>query len=154
MAIQRPDNEEPGFCDIVRVWERTVRQAGRLLKAIENAPPDVRLNNGLYLEPAKNQSQPEPIYAATHLDVVPPSKDDCAALLRAMSTDTHGDPGNISYDVLQQANRPNHFTVVEEWENRKALEDHAMAAHTLAFREKLLPMAGALFDERFYAFLR
>jgi quinol monooxygenase YgiN len=71
-----------------------------------------------------------------------------------MSTDTYSDSGNISYDVLQQANRPNHFTVVEEWANRKALDGHAMAAHTLAFREKLLPMAGALFDERLYAIMR
>ena len=34
--------------------------------------------------------------------------------------------------------------------DRKALNAHAMAAHTRAFREKLSPMAGALYDERFY----
>jgi quinol monooxygenase YgiN len=124
------------------------------LKAIENAPPDVRLNNGLYLEPTEDKSPPDPVYVVTHVDVVPASKDNCVALLGTMTTDTHSDPGNIGYDVLQQANRSNHFTVVEEWANRKALDGHAMAAHTIAFREKLSPMAGALFDERFYAIVR
>ena len=149
---------------VLEVWSGSVARDAHLkaagvgelnerLQAVENAPPDVRLNKGLYLEPAKDKSQPDPIYVVTHVDVVPPSKDDCAALLRVMSTDTHSDPGNISYDVLQQADRPNHFTLVEEWADRKALEDHAMAAHTLAFRQKLLPMAGGLFDERFYAIL-
>jgi quinol monooxygenase YgiN len=37
--------------------------------------------------------------------------------------------------------------------NRKALDAHATAAHTRAFREKVLPMAGALYDERFYKVL-
>jgi len=132
----------------------SVGELGERFKAIENAPPDVRLNNGLYLEPTEDKSAPDPVYVVTHVDVLPASKDNCVALLGAMSTDTRSDPGNISYDVLQQTNRANHFTVVEEWANRKALDGHAMAAHTLAFREKLSPMAGALFDERFYAIMR
>ena len=71
-------------------------------------------------------------------------------MLEAMSIDAAKDYGNISYEVLQQANRVNHFTVVEEWANKKALDAHAQAAHTRAFRERLLPMQGALYDERFY----
>jgi quinol monooxygenase YgiN len=120
------------------------------LKAIQDAPYDERVNNGLYVGPVKSESRSDAIYVVTHVDVIPPSKDDCIAALKAMSTDTAKDPGNISYEVLQQANRPNHFTVVEAWTTRKALDAHAMAAHTRAFREKLSPMAGALYDERFY----
>jgi quinol monooxygenase YgiN len=124
------------------------------LKAIESAPPDVRLNNGLYVEPAKAESPHSAIYVVTHVDVVPASKDDCVVLLKAMSAHTRNDLGNISYDVLQQANRPNHFSVVEVWANRKAFDGHANAAHTRAFREKLSPMTGALFDERLYVGLK
>jgi quinol monooxygenase YgiN len=64
-----------------------------------------------------------------------------------------GDDGNIAYEVLQQTNLANHFTLVEEWANRKALDAHIMAGHTRLFREKLSPMEGALYDERFYKVL-
>ncbi len=120
------------------------------LKAIENAPYDERVNNGLYVGPAQDQQAPNAIHVLTHVDVVPASKDDCMALLNGMRADTPKDAGNLRYDVLQQANRANHFTVVETWSGAEGLDGHAMAAHTRAFRQKLAPMAGALYDERFY----
>jgi quinol monooxygenase YgiN len=55
--------------------------------------------------------------------------------------------------VVQQTNRPNHFTVVEVWRDRAAFDAHGMAAHTRRFREQLAPMSGALYDERLYAIL-
>jgi quinol monooxygenase YgiN len=120
------------------------------LKPIADAPYDERINNALYVAQGKNESQSGAIYVLTHVDVIPAGKDDCMAALKAMSVDTAGDAGNISYEVLQQANRGNHFTVIEAWTNRKALDAHAMAAHTRAFREKISPVAGALYDERIY----
>jgi quinol monooxygenase YgiN len=143
---------------IVEVWTDNAKvpgadRFGEKLKAIENAPPDVRINNGLYVAAEKSNSPPGAIYAVTHVDVIPPGKDETVALLKSMSVDTAKDPGNISYAVLQQANRANHFTVIEAWANRKALDAHGTAAHTRAFREKLSPFAGALYDERFYKLL-
>jgi len=120
------------------------------LKPIADAPYDERITNALYVTQGKNERQAGAIYVVTHVDVIPAGKDDCMAALKAMSTDTAADPGNISYGVLQQVNRGNHFTVIEAWTNRKALDGHAMAAHTRAFREKLKPIAGALYDERIY----
>jgi quinol monooxygenase YgiN len=120
------------------------------LKPIADAPYDERINNALYVTQGKNENQSGAIYVVTHVDVIPAGKDDCMAALKAMSVDTAGDAGNISYEALQQANRGNHFTVIEAWTNRKALDAHAMAAHTLAFRAKLSPVAGALYDERIY----
>jgi quinol monooxygenase YgiN len=120
------------------------------LKPIADAPYDERINNALYVTQSKNESRTGAIYVLTHVDVIPAGKDDCMAALKAMSADTASDAGNISYEVLQQANRGNHFTVIEAWTNREALDAHAMAAHTRAFREKLGPIAGALYDERIY----
>ena len=120
------------------------------LKPIADAPYDERVNNALYVAQGKNESQSGAIYVLTHVDVIPAGKDDCMAALKAMSVDTASDAGNISYEVLQQANRGNHFTVIEAWTDRKALDAHAMAAHTRAFREKISPVAGALYDERIY----
>jgi quinol monooxygenase YgiN len=120
------------------------------VKTIGSAPFDRRPSNGLYVSSQSGDKQRDAVYVLTHIDVVPPSKDDCMTLLRSMSVDTPEDSGNISYSVLQQANRPNHFTVFEVWANRKALDTHATVAHTRVFREKVSPMAGALYDERFY----
>jgi len=120
------------------------------LKTIGDAPFDRRLDNGLYVGSSSSGKEPNAVYVLTHVDVVPQSKEGCMALLKAMSVDAPKDPGNAGYTVLQQANRANHFAVLEVWANRKALDGHAEAAHTRAFREKLSPMAGALYDERFY----
>jgi len=124
------------------------------LKAIQNAPYDERINNALYIGQGSNEDRAGAIYVATHVDVIPPGKDATMAALKEMSDDTAKDPGNITYEVLQQANRANHFTVVEEWTTMRAIDAHAMAAHTRAFREKLVPVAGALYDERFYKTLK
>ncbi len=123
------------------------------IDTMQSVPPDMRTNAALYVDAAKHENRPGAIYVVTHVDVTPDHKNDCVALLHSMSIDTAQDPGNIRYEVFQQKNRPNHFTVVEAWANRKALADHVTAAHTRAFRQQLLPMAGALYDERLYVIL-
>jgi quinol monooxygenase YgiN len=40
--------------------------------------------------------------------------------------------------------------VTEIWKSRAAIDAHIVAASTREFREKLGPMSGALYDERFY----
>jgi quinol monooxygenase YgiN len=120
------------------------------LKSIADAPNDVRTTNALYSGRGARENHTGAIYVVTHVDVIPPGKDAAMAALKAMSVDTPKDAGNISYEVLQQANRSNHFAVVEEWADMKAADAHAMAEHTRAFRDKLVPVAGALYDERFY----
>lgn len=122
------------------------------LKSLQDAPNDVRIDRALYIGRSTDRRNGA-IYVVTHIDVVPPGKEACMAALKAMSVDTAGDPGNIGYDVLQQVDHANHFTVVEEWADMKAADAHAMAAHTRAFREKLMPIKGALYDERFYTAL-
>jgi quinol monooxygenase YgiN len=156
--------KRPNRFAIVEVWKSKAEpdahghaaassQFSEKLKALQDAPNDVRVDHALYLGRGKSENQTAAIYAVTHIDVVPPGKDACMAALKAMSTDTASDPGNISYDVLQQDDHANHFTVVEEWSGMKAAETHAMAEHTRAFREKLIPIKGALYDERFYTAL-
>ena len=120
------------------------------LTPLADAPQDERITNALYVMQGQSQRRADAIYVVTHVDVIPAGKDDCMAALKAMSADTANDSGNISYDVLQQANRANHFTVVEAWADRMSFDAHAMAVHTRAFRDKLAPIAGALYDERVY----
>jgi quinol monooxygenase YgiN len=52
-------------------------------------------------------------------------------------------------DVLHK----NHFTVVSVWDNQAAFDAHIEAAHTKQMRQKLQPMLGSPFDERFSVIL-
>ena len=127
----------------------TSRQAAPLLAS----PNDERLHNGLVVGAAPAASPAGPIYVVTHVDVIPPRKDDGVALLKQLAADSGKDAGHVRFDVVQQTNRPNHFTVVEAWKDRNAFDAHGMAAHTRQFRDRLAPMSGALYDERLYAVL-
>ena len=89
-------------------------------------------------------------YVLTHADAVPAVKDDAIALLLLLAEASRSDDGCLRFEILQQSSRPNHCTIVEMWQNQKALEAHVMALHTRQFREKFQPMTGSLYDERLY----
>ena len=61
-----------------------------------------------------------------------------------------GSAASVRFEVFQQGNRPNHFSVVEVWKSQSAYDAHITAAHTKKFRDQLTPMTGALYDERLY----
>jgi len=122
--------------------------------SIRSAPYDERINKGIYVGPlTKTESQVGAIFVITHVDVMPEHQSDCLELLKVMQVDIARDYGNVTYEALQQADPANHFTVVEEWKNKKAFDAHAMAAHTRSFRERLSVMLGAPYDERLYTAL-
>jgi quinol monooxygenase YgiN len=90
------------------------------------------------------------VYVVTHVDVIPPKKDEAIAGLQQLADPSRKDAGNLRFDVLQQISRPNHSTLVEIWKDQQSLEAHEEAAHTRKFRELLLPMSGSLYDQRLY----
>lgn len=120
------------------------------LQPLLASPNDERLHNGLSVGGAPAAGAGGAVYAVTHVDVIPPRKDDAVALLKQLAENSRKDAGNLRFDVVQQTNRPNHFTVVEAWKDRPAFDAHGMAAHTRRFRDQLGPMSGSLYDERLY----
>jgi quinol monooxygenase YgiN len=120
------------------------------LQPLLASPNDLRLHHGLSVGTATAASPGGAVYAVTHVDVVPPRKDDAVAALKQLAEDSRTDSGHVRFDVVQQTNRPNHFTVVEVWMDRKAFDVHGMAPHTRRFRDQLAPMSGSLYDERLY----
>jgi|HubBroStandDraft_3_1064219.scaffolds.fasta_scaffold03793_3 quinol monooxygenase YgiN len=124
------------------------------LKAIQSAPLDERVDKGLFVGSNYEESPAQAVYVLTHVDIAPEHNEDGPTLLRDMRTISAKEQGNMTYDILQQENRLNHFTVVEEWTSMVALEAHVVAQHTRTFRQTLLPMQGALYDERRYERLR
>ena len=75
---------------------------------------------------------------------------DAPALLRRLAEASRAEQGCLRFDVLQHAMRANHFTVVEVWQDQKALDAHRAAAHTKEYRDLLQPVSGSPLDERWY----
>lgn len=120
------------------------------LQPLLASPNDLRLHQGLTVGTATAPGSAGAVYVVTHVDVIPPRKDDAVAALKQLAEDSRKDPGHVRFDVVQQTNRPNHFTVVEVWADRKAFDAHGMASPARRFRDQLAPMSGSLYDERLY----
>lgn len=48
---------------------------------------------------------------------------------------TRQEPGNLRFDVLQNANDPSLFLLYEVFESEAAIEEHRKTSHYLAWRE-------------------
>ena len=120
------------------------------IHAIRSAPIDERVHRAVSAGPLQPGPTGDAVYVVTHVDVIPPRKDDGLAAVKQLADAGRPSPGNVRFEVLQQTNRPNHFTVLEIWKDARAVETHAMAEATRRFRDALGPMSGALHDERMF----
>ena len=120
------------------------------IQAIRSAPIDERVHAGASVGPLQPGPSGDAVYVVTHVDVIPPRREDGLAALKQLGSDSRGALGNVRFEVVQQASRPNHFTVVEIWKDAKAVEAHSMADAMRQFRDKLGPMSGSLYDERMF----
>jgi quinol monooxygenase YgiN len=120
------------------------------IHAIRSAPIDERVHVPVAVGPLQPGPAGDAVYVVTHVDVIPPRKDDGLAAVRQLADASRPSPGNVRFEVVQQTSRPNHFTVVEIWKDARVVETHAMAEATRRFRDALGPMSGALYDERMF----
>lgn len=116
------------------------------------APTDTRQHNGLSVAPAKPGK--DAVFVVTHADAIPPQKDNAVNAIEQLADQSRKHAGSLIFDVWQQTNRPNHFTVVEAWTSRGAFDLHQMQKETRDFRIKFATMTGALYDERLYKALK
>jgi len=118
------------------------------------SPFSVRSFGGLSVAAPNGRGGTDAVYVLTHVDVFPAGKDQAVVLVKELAEAGRKDEGNLLFDVLQQDGRPNHFTLVEAWRDRKAFDASVIAVHTKDFRQKLTPLEGALYDERLYQAVR
>jgi quinol monooxygenase YgiN len=90
----------------------------------------------------------------THVDVIPTAKDAGTAKVKEFADRSRGKTGNLRFDVVVQASRANHMTVVEVWDSQADKDAEVSGAAARSFREDLYPMSGSLYDERAYKLLR
>jgi quinol monooxygenase YgiN len=112
------------------------------------APYDERRHHGLNVGTRTDAGAG--LVAVTHVDIIPPERDNGIAAVKTLADQSRGTPGNVRYDALTQSNRPNHMTLVEVWRDEAAYHTHLATAHMKAFRDSLLPRSGSLYDERLY----
>jgi quinol monooxygenase YgiN len=117
------------------------------------APADERRHDALTLSATNAPAPKGALWAVTHVDVMPPYQQAAARLLERWAEASRAEAGSRRFDVLRQAGRPNHFTVVEAWDDDAAFTTHVQAAPTRHWRAAVAPMLGALYDERLYRVL-
>jgi quinol monooxygenase YgiN len=112
---------------------------------------DERPDTGIDIAPVSGPAGKGAIYVITHVDVTGQFKDDAIAMMKKLAADSRREPGADRFEVWQQNNRLNHFTVVEVWKDQPALDAHNRAGTSREFRDKIGPMLGALYDDRRYS---
>jgi quinol monooxygenase YgiN len=148
----------PGHFAVVEQWRdqaafdaRDAAARKRLLDALESmrvSAYDERPYKALSTAPEVAASELSTFNVVTHVDVIPNPQ--AAGLLTRLAEASRKEPGNLRFDVVQHAMRANHFTVIERWRNRAALDEHAAAAHTRQYRDEIGPLTGSPLDERVY----
>jgi quinol monooxygenase YgiN len=123
------------------------------LDPLRSAAYDERIHNAQAVGPSKPATA-DALVVLTHVDVIPPQLEPGTTKVKAIVEQGRAAPGNLRFDDVVQANRKNHFTVIETWKSQ--VERNAWVSSTAerTFREELQPMAGALYDARVYRILR
>jgi quinol monooxygenase YgiN len=115
---------------------------------------DERPHGGLSVGDIKADGGKTAVFAVTHVDFIPPKKDDGIAASKTLADATRKGEKPARFEILQQSSRPNHLTFVEIWPSQKAIEAHWVTDATKKFRADTLPMSGSLYDERLYHALK
>jgi quinol monooxygenase YgiN len=148
----------PGHVVVVEAWRsqqaldaHTAAPHGKelqeALEPIRTSGYDQRPYKTFSVAPAAGASADQSVYVVSHVDIGGP-QGEAPALLRSLAEASRKEAGSLRFDILQHSMRVNHYTIVEVWRNQQALDAHAAAPHTKAFRNRLQPMTGSPLDER------
>jgi quinol monooxygenase YgiN len=155
---------------IVEMWKdikafeaQSASSEGQEFKAALNgvliAPLDERPHSVLAADIGRSKlaietAGPDAVFAVTHVDVIPPRKDDGIAATKGLFEPSSKSAGNLTFDVVQQNSRQNHMTLFEAWKSVADMAANAGQDYMKSYRFALGPMSGALFDHRTYRVIR
>jgi quinol monooxygenase YgiN len=123
------------------------------LDPLRSAAYDERIHADQAVGPSK-PTDGGSVVALTHVDVIPTQLDPGTAKVKAFVEAGRAAPGNLRFDDVVQANRKNHFTVIEAWKSQADKNAWVSGKTARTFREELQPIGGALYDERDFRVLR
>ena len=90
------------------------------------------------------------IMIVVEFEVKPEHRNQFIDLIKGHAQRSRAEDGCQQFDVLLAQEDHNRVLLVEAWRDRKAFDASAAAPHTKQFRQKLMPLEGALYDERLY----
>ena len=154
---------DPGHFGIVEQWKSLAAKQAfaqtdattkfrAALDPLRSAAYDERIHNALSV----GASKPAPagsLLVLTHVDVIPTQVEPGTAKVKAFVEEGRNAPGNLRFDDVVQANRKNHFTVIEAWKSQSDKSAWISSKTARTFREELQPIGGALYDERVFKVL-
>ncbi len=100
---------------------------------------------------AHDKIDDKPVFVVIHVDLMRDHAEQGVTLLRHYAEAARKENGSGMSELLEEIGRPNHLTLVEEWRNREAYEQHLSLPQTVQFRTSLQPMLGSPFDERLHS---
>jgi quinol monooxygenase YgiN len=115
------------------------------------APPDERLTRE-FDEPGTAPTQQVDaranFYVLAHVDIAPQDRPGVESSLRRFAAAARRSDGNFGFEILQQANRPNHFNLISAWLGESPFRAFAASAAAREFRQTIGPLLGSPYDER------
>ena len=122
------------------------------LDPLRSAAYDERTHADQAVGPSK-PTNGQSVVGLTHVDVIPTQLEPGTAKVKAFVEEGRNAPGNLRFDDVVQANRKNHFTVIEAWKSQADKNAWVSGQTARTFREELQPIGGALYDERVFKVL-
>jgi quinol monooxygenase YgiN len=161
-ALQRMS--DPGHFALIEQWQTLadkqafaatdgVTKYRAALDPLRSAAYDERIHNAQAVGSSKPAAG-DAVVVLTHVDVIPPQLEPGTAKVKAIVEEGRAAPGNLRFDDVVQANRKNHFTVIEAWKSMADKNAWVSSKAARTFREDLQPMAGALYDARVFKVLQ
>lgn len=152
----------PNHFAIIETWENADAQAAHAENAQTRAfrtaldpllysPYDERMHTNLHVTDGSISAGS--VFGLTHVDFAPTYLEEGLEYVAQLVMSSRDHDGVVRFDVLTQANRSNHMTVVESWESAGAQEAHAVSEDAMRFRASAQSLMGALYDERLYRVL-
>ncbi len=105
--------------------------------------------------PLRAETPSGQVTVLTIIDVVsnyamPHNVENSSRLLDTLAQETQNAPGLVSFKILRDATRVNHFVILGVWKDMQSFATYGAAESTKRFRQAFQPGEGGPFDERVY----
>lgn len=90
----------------------------------------------------------ETAYTVTYIEVAPSAANQTASLLTGYVEAGRGMDGNMHFQAFQRIGQPNHFGILETWEDTQTRDAHANSTLAERFRTSLDPVLYSPIDAR------